>query len=455
MEQDRIEYLKRVIKRTYKRYTGERTDGEATLLDVAKFFNIPVDESRKEDYSIKKFDYNTPSIEIMDEKNNISYTATYTGKAKIGLIDFSGPIQFNCVISTSPIRKEESLYFIGSETPIVTKLTFFDGEYELTFTREMPNSVFGNDEFKMVVEYSQNVVYDGKNVKQPLFTRVYKNSYKNKKIFETFDNAFTYGPNHFIKWEGSQDKYDCLRNNSVIYGINELEQKGICHYFYGICFENINVPVSSYIPLNMSVKDFPELTNNNIYQSAILFQGGTGDAIHHTLTIFKTKNPSNIIEAAAIDYGIYLKYEVIKWENFKKENGEPDHRKIVVSSKKARYPRIDDGNITSLEIRNITEVLDTEFEDDTFIQIVINELKTFANKMDIQKGIVQEELDPLSPKLFIYKSFDEICALVSANKDDYFRLIREQFEAATNINKAKGKEQAKILKPDSVHEDKL
>lgn len=119
MYQDRIEYLKRAIKRTYKRYTGERTDGKATLLDVAKFFNIPIDKSRMEDYIVEKIDYTTPSIQIKDEKNDITFTAVYTCNAD--LLNFSGGMQFNSVISTSPIRKEEVLYYIGSETPIITK----------------------------------------------------------------------------------------------------------------------------------------------------------------------------------------------------------------------------------------------------------------------------------------------------------------------------------------------
>ena len=139
MESYGIEKLKSAIKITYKRYTGERTDGKATLKDVAKFFNIPVDRKRTEDYIISKIDYDTPSIEIKDQKNNISYAATYTGRAE--LLDFYGPTQFNSVISTSPIRTEENLYYIGNDTPIITKMTFTDGEYELVFEREMPNSV--------------------------------------------------------------------------------------------------------------------------------------------------------------------------------------------------------------------------------------------------------------------------------------------------------------------------
>lgn len=451
MEQDRIEYLKRVIKRTYKRYTGERTDGEATLLDVAKFFNIPIDESRKEDYSIKKIDYNTPSIEIMDEKNNISYVATYTDKAD--LLNYWGAKEFNSVISTSPIRKEESLYYIESEIPIVTKLTFFDGEYELAFEREMPNSVglFVNDGVKMTIRYLQNLEYDGRNVQQQLLAKIFTNKNNEEELDSTFEQEYTYSSNNYVIKKDSQDKYTYMINNNVIYGINEFEQENVCHYLNGICFENSNVDVSKFLPFHIKSDD--PIFRLIMQRSIIIFKGGTDDAIHHTLTIFKIGDLENAEYKQ--NKSIYLNYEAIRWENFKDEKGMPQHKKVVVAHKEARYPRIDNGNITSLEIRNITEVLDTEFEDDTFIQIVINELKTFANKMDIQKGFVQEELDPLSPKLFIDKSFDEICALVSANKDDYFRLIREQFEAATNINKAKGKEQAMILKPDSVHEDKL
>lgn len=57
MEQDKLNYLKRQIKRTYKRYTGERTDGKVTLTDVLKLFNIYIDEARLEDYIVETIDY--------------------------------------------------------------------------------------------------------------------------------------------------------------------------------------------------------------------------------------------------------------------------------------------------------------------------------------------------------------------------------------------------------------
>lgn len=129
----------------------------------------------------------------------------------------------------------------------------------------------------------------------------------------------------------------------------------------------------------------------------------------------------------------------------------PDHRKVVVASKKARYPRIDDGNITSRELKNITTVLDTEFEDNTFIQFVIKELETFGNRMDIQNGVLEEVLDVLSPELFIDKTFAEIYDLVSSDKEEYFRIIKEQFENATHIKGIGEKGKSKVLKVKEEH----
>ena len=81
--------------------------------------------------------------------------------------------------------------------------------------------------------------------------------------------------------------------------------------------------------------------------------------------------------------------------------------------------------------------------------MIKNELNTFGTKIDvidIRKETVQEEPDPISPKLFIDKPFDEICSLVSEKKDDYFKLIKEQFETAAGINKTKEKAPTKVLK---------
>ncbi len=433
MYQDKIEALKREIKRTYKRYMEETADKKATLLDLAKFFNIPVEESRIEDYVVKSFDEVTPFIEIVDERNATSYTATYTGNAE--LLNFSGPMQFNCVISTSPIRKEEVLYYIGSEAPIITRMTFTEGEYELVFEREMPNSVGGiffNDGIKMAVRYLQNLVYDGKNVKQSLLNKIYENSYRNEKIDDTFEQIYTYGRPRFVKWNGSQDKYISWKDNHVIYGINELNQEGFSNYLYGICFESTNVPIRDYFPLNLREKDYPLLKDEDIY-SAMIFRFGQGDGIHHSFQAYKDK------EAIRVMY-----------HSEKRHYGKNDYHKEILADEEYRLPILSEGTITSQEIKTISSSLQARLGSNANLDIMLNELNTFGTKMDIKNGTVQEEFDPLSPKHFIHQSFDEICHLISTNKEKYFQLISEQFIDAININVTLEKEKSKVLKPNNI-----
>lgn len=173
MYQDKIEYLKRAIKRTYKRYTGERTDRKTKLTDVAKFFNIPIDESRLTDYQITKINFKEPSIEILDMQTDTTFTATYTSDAD--LLDYGDrEVIFNSLISTNPQRKLETLFYIGDEIPIITKVTFSDNDYDLVFEKEMPHSIgFGNISENFIVRYLKNMNYENQNVQQPLLTRIF------------------------------------------------------------------------------------------------------------------------------------------------------------------------------------------------------------------------------------------------------------------------------------------
>lgn len=313
-------------------------------------------------------------------------------------------------------------------------MTFTEGDYELTFEKEMGNSVgFGLDaKNKFAIRYAENVQIKNQNAKQLLLSKIFMN----KDDFETLEQNYTYSTQHFIKYDDQYDKYCYNQKDNVIYGVNDLVVNDLIHYLHGICFESTNTDTKRYLPYSIELKDFPELSDKATLQSAIVFRGGTDNGIHHTFKILKTKNQRpNIIENGQVNYDLYLDYVAIKWNRGFKSDGRPERIKTVVAQKRARYPRINDGNITSQEIKNIIEVLDTEFEDNVFIQTIINELKTFTNKMDIRNGLIQEVLEPLSPELFIDKTFDEISTLISTNKDDYFKLIREQFENATNINK--------------------
>ena len=441
MYNDKEEYLKRVIKRTYKRYIGERTDGKATIVDVLKFFNISIDTTRLEDYDIESIDYNIPSIKVVDKKDNTTVTSKYTEDAK--LLNYSGNTKFINVIITNPNYRIESLYYTNSTIPIISQLTFIKDDYELTFEKERENYFgFGiSADTRFVIRYKKNIKEGRKKGKQSLLTKIYQ-----IKDSNTFEQDYTYDLQHLINYNDRQDKYCYNEFGTIIYGINNIEIKDKLHQFNGVCFEKINKEFRSYLPYNINEKDFTRYFNKNVCKSAIIFTGSTDEGIHHFLTISKNKT-SNNDNTLTTDDNIHLKYEAIKWKSITKEDGIPDQEKVIIAKKELQVAKINDDNISSLEIQSILEQLtakENEDIDNIFIQTVINELMNFINKLEIQKGFKEEPIDELSPKEFINKTFEEIYTLVSNDKDKFFDLISNQFHNATNIKLEQG--HTKILK---------
>ncbi|HIR59681.1 MAG TPA: hypothetical protein IAB38_06485 [Candidatus Onthousia excrementipullorum] len=441
MYNDKEEYLKRVIKRTYKRYIGERTDGKATIVDVLKFFNISIDTTRLEDYDIESIDYNIPSIKVVDKKDNTTVTSKYTEDAK--LLNYSGNTKFINVIITNPNYRIESLYYTNSTIPIISQLTFIKDDYELTFEKERENYFgFGiSADTRFVIRYKKNIKEGRKKGKQSLLTKIYQ-----IKDSNTFEQDYTYDLQHLINYNDRQDKYCYNEFGTIIYGINNIEIKDKLHQFNGVCFEKINKEFRSYLPYNINKKDFTKYFNKNVCKSAIMFTGSTDEGIHHFLTISKNKTFNND-DALTTDDNIHLKYEAIKWKSITKEDGIPDQEKVIIAKKELQVAKINDDNISSLEIQSILEQLtakENEDIDNIFIQTVINELMNFINKLEIQKGFKEEPIDELSPKEFINKTFEEIYTLVSNDKDKFFDLISNQFHNATNIKLEQG--HTKILK---------
>ena len=419
MYQNELDYLSRKVKRTYKRYTGERTDEKATLSDVAKFFNIPIDESRVEDYQVTKINFYSLEIEILDTKTNTTYNAHYTMNAEL-FNSYGGEVRYNSLVSTNENRKTESLYYIGKEEPIITVMTFYKGDYELVFEREMPNFVgtFGTPNERFAVRYLVNVKYKGENVKQNLLTRIFANNYVEESGYskdDYFEQFYTYrtGQN-FINCNDNQNKYAYVRDNNLVYAIEKLEPKDIKNYIVGICFENTKMDKSYTYPHSISESDYP-LLNDSRTNSAMIFSSSDYKSPNYTLEIYKD------------NYSINLKYRIKKSI---RQNGVITE---AVVEQKMDFPVLNEKNITSEEIKKIVAELQAKYSDDEFIQLVSNELSFFAIKLDIKNGLIKEDLDPLSPKLLSDKSFDEICDLVSSNKDAYFDLVLEQFETATNI----------------------
>ena len=404
-------------------------------------FIISIDTTRLEDYDIESIDYNIPSIKVVDKKDNTTVTSKYTEDAK--LLNYSGNTKFINVIITNPNYRIESLYYTNSTIPIISQLTFIKDDYELTFEKERENYFgFGiSADTRFVIRYKKNIKEGRKTGKQSLLTKIYQ-----IKDSNTFEQDYTYDLQHLINYNDRQDKYCYNEFGTIIYGINNIEIKDKLHQFNGVCFEKINKEFRRYLPYNINEKDFTRYFNKNVCKSAIIFTGSTDEGIHHFLTISKNKT-SNNDNTLTTDDNIHLKYEAIKWKSITKEDGIPDQEKVIIAKKELQVAKINDDNISSLEIQSILEQLtakENEDIDNIFIQTVINELMNFINKLEIQKGFKEEPIDELSPKEFINKTFEEIYTLVSNDKDKFFDLISNQFHNATNIKLEQG--HTKILK---------
>lgn len=106
----------------------------------------------------------------------------------------------------------------------------------------------------------------------------------------------------------------------------------------------------------------------------------------------------------------------------------------IVLNKTFELSSLENDVITILDIQNILNWLLTNLEDAKALKIISNELNIFKTKIEIKNGLITEDLDKLSPKLLMDKTFEEISTLINANKEEYFNLIRQQFEDTINLN---------------------
>lgn len=158
-------------------------------------------------------------------------------------------------------------------------------------------------------------------------------------------------------------------------------------------------------------------------RSLIVFKGKTSDGISHELEITKTDDEISIT---------YTSSKTIKSDKYYIETK-------IVDDKKINLPILSKGNITIEELNNVILLIQSKLNNE-FILLSLEELNNFNNKLSIKKGIINEQLDPLSPKILIDKPLEEIEKIVNSNKNEYFKLAQEQFETMTNSrNSLEGK----------------
>ena len=423
MQQFYVETIMNRLKSTYKAYSGEKKDKSVSLKEVAEFFNIVIDESRLEDYVIKCINLETPSITLFDNKTETTYISEYTCDAKL-FSCYGGNVKYNSLLTITPTHRIDSLYYIGDKKPLFEQMTFKDGDYYLVFEREFPNNlgINVNDYTNFNLRYIEPSNYDCRIIQQRLLNKIYREKHVGEEKIDTFDQLYTYGPGYLGERNDSQDKYTYLNNNNVIYGIGDFSLKENHINLKGICFKNTKVKTKNYFPSAWCGFSYPILEDENT-NSAMLFRGNT-------------KNYWHLLDIYKIDNNAYIKY-ILK---------EISLNSNIILNQELNVPLLCDGDISSEELRIISTTLQDQYINDEFINLVLSELGLFGKKIETKNGAILEE-DILSPKLFINKSFDVISDLVNNNKDEFFKLIREQFESTTHINVEKG--YARSLKPNN------
>lgn len=424
-EDKHIEYLKRSLKKTYKRYIGERTDEEASLTDVAKFFKIPIDETRLQDYVIKHIDYKEKfSIELTDVKENITYNADY-------YYSYFDEMYLLSVKSSRSQGKTESFYCINDDEPFDSNMVIINEDgYKLKFRRQRPNLRPANClSNRFTVNYLDNT--NNKNKEDIILTKVFAKHTK-EEIQPNLD-AYQFGATYLSDLEHRRNRLSeyCYikESDGVIYNIEKFCKDSSITYLKGLYCEkldNIEEYISSY-ELDKTPTIYKILSDKN-NDSAIIIacKIDNGSRFSHRNTLTISKNKEKI---------------VIEYDDFDLNNVESNT--FSNRFKKVNFPILSDGRITIEEINNVIETLSEMVVQDEFLDVVKGELNNFMEQLNTRDILVDEQVDPLEPKLLIDKSFDEIYNMISANKEYYFKLISEQVESADDTPK---KDSKKLLK---------
>lgn len=397
----KINELKKLLENIYNSYLNKSTDSKS-IIELGKFFNIDVHEERINDYKVLNIDVDNLSIEIFDERYGVTYKSFYTKNCDI-LNYYGNILRFIIVEEISDERYLERLYNIGDAMPIITRMMFKENEYALVFEKEesISEKTFLDNGKKLTIKYLKSNNY---GTYDPLLTGVLK-----VNDGGSFEHTYTYSDINKSKENNSFNKSSYVVDDSVIYVVNEASFDKPISYFKGICIENMSVDISKYMPSVIDIKNYKRLSSKDTL-SAIIFNGIIENDFH-LLEIYKDR-----------------KYITI---SHRVQNNMLDDLEVKeVSNESIELPVIYEGNISINELHRVIDSLDKK---DEFIQMVLSDILFFIKKIYIKNGLVEEEFDPLSPRLLLNKDFDLISMAIARNKSEYFRFIDEQFKSKNNV----------------------
>lgn len=384
MNKSKIDYLKRVVKRTYKWYTGERTDGTATIADLANLFKLPLDEENLADYEITAFDSTIPSIEILCKKNNSTYYAEYSEKSE--LLSYSGCEEkfINHIINYSNTHKRETTHSL-----------WYDEIYY--------------DRFSIKINDNQTIQLNrfGPNpysVMSPLFTQTSISLYNSdSKNLGNIDYSIRSPKSDAYEFEmetiGWNREYWYKLNNGMIYALDEHSDK-----IHTVIFaENVFKGIDTYLPTNYKIESYVNaengiLTNEQVY-SVINLYGPTHTSIH----IFKE-----------------CKIFKVKYSTRKSWDDPEENFEYLIPVLNSCNP------IDYMECEYLANELKKYISNEEVSKMVFEKLHEIKVTLMISKGMVKKEETVLSIEKYMKLPFDESMKLFAENKDEIFGEIMKK-----------------------------
>ena len=393
---------------------------------IAAKFNIVLEESRLEDYEFRFFDPKKLNVEIEDTRTGAVYSSKIINEADI--LDVRGTgVKYNNWKMVSPRYKLEKLFHLSSKSPVISykspiveRLTFSEGEYDLVFEKQKPYHIdVRKNGISLIIKYVKRFECDGQVYDCDLLTRTYTERLigENKGYSE---HLCACAPSKVIPCDNSLDEETEVVKDSVAYTFCESVYPSVeenNHDILGICLENAQVDIINYLPVNfycdpslLPISHYAHTSSLNAEGtiSGIIIYGGVDN--YNLLEIHKTK------ECIGVRYVV------------------SDMNLNVITNREFNISNQNLGTICPSEIAEVIGVLNNEYSDDEFIRLATVKLENFSERISIRKGQLREVCDGLDPKLLLYKTMGEIATTVLANKDAYFDLARSKFEKATSVN---------------------
>lgn len=385
-DRSELGYLIRKIKRTYKWYTGERTDGTATILDLANLFKLSINEGNLEDYEVKSIQFDSPAIEIVSKSTGYIYHAEYSSSSDL-LNYHSCELKFiNQVIQYSDIMKRE-----------VTRSILWDDIYYERFYimindhQSLRINRFGSNPYS---------IFSFENI-QTSISLFDENSRQLGQIDYSIRAPKADDYEFEMETRGWDQEYQYKLINGMIYALEQHSSKT-----YGVVFvENVFNGIDKYLPLNFHIEsnvksENETLTNDQVY-SVIDLYGKSSTRIH----IYKECQ------------NFKVKYSTRKSWDYPEENFE-----YVIPVLNSCYP------IDYMECEYLANEFGNYIKNEEIVRLVSEKLHEIKFRLMVSKGLAKKEETVLSIQKYRDLSFDDAIKLFVENKDEILKEIFKRIE---------------------------